>query len=367
MRKLLTTMIATVMVAGIAAGNEPAYAAASEWKVAQMRDLPNLTVESITVAPTGSAWSIGTKIVDGKYESVLQHLTSKGWVGVALPASVQGWLSAVDASSSKNVWMFGVTSPSNSPHRPKYAARWNGTRWTKTPLPSDFQVSDAAALSANDVWAADRQQYRGYYLEHWNGKSWKKVAVPFRVHGITALSSKDIWAAGNNKGQPGVMHWNGSKWSVAKTPKVKLPPNNETAGAPLRDIAVVSSKNIWAVGEMAWECGNDDYHCQRPLSMHWDGSKWSAVLEPEAPNTYTKVVPDGSGGVWALQGSYDPSLVHIVGTKVTRESPPSAGDNGIGLGALAAHGKTVWAGGDTTFGTSGEPDYSPYGVYLRTG
>jgi hypothetical protein len=71
--------------------------------------------------------------------------------------------------------------------------------------------------------------------------------------------------------------------------------------------------------------------------------------------------------VWALQGSYDPSLVHIVGTKVTRESPPSAGDNGIGLGALAAHGKTVWAGGDTTFGTSGEPDYSPYGVYLRTG
>ena len=367
MRRTLTgvaaaaAMLAMLTMAGHADAAAPTAAGlkAPTWKVAQTSTLPGEDgIDAITVAPTGSTWAAGHQAVDGKTVPLVQHLVSGKWTTVTSPSSALGEVTALSASSSKNVWAFGRTTPG------AYAARWNGAKWARTTMTTgSYQVQDASALSATNVWAVGGDQTKTAL--HWTGSSWKKVALPAPARAIAGVSSTHVYAAGTNKGQPAVMHWTGKVWKLAATPKLKLP--NPDAVGVLDDIYAPSTSNVWAAGGFDWSCGEDgDDVCNQPFLLHWNGKAWSTKTFAQGYGAFTQVTGDGSGGLWLLRGGWDPQLVHVAGTTVTSVAAPRPAGHDINLTSLALQSATVWAAG-TAFPEGDPDDPTGNGVYLRTG
>src|SRR5213082_3404147 len=132
-------------------------------------------------------------------------------------------------------------------------------QWSVVPSPngsSSSNLSGVAAVSANDIWAvgSSGNQMSGAQtlIEHWNGTSWSVVtsanpgSIYNTLYGVTAISATNVWAVGYYVNTTGVTqtlieHWNGTSWSVVKSPS-PASMNNE-----LFSVAAVSATNVWAV------------------------------------------------------------------------------------------------------------------------
>jgi hypothetical protein len=364
MRRSLTALTAalaataTVTTAATSQA-EPRTKAAATWSVTQTNTLPGEDgINAISVAPTGSTWAAGYQASNGKNVPLVQHLLNGKWTTAKSPSSALGEIGALSASSSKNVWAFGTTDAG------AFAARWNGTAWNRTTVGANsYNVLDASALSASNVWAVGGDGTRT--AMHWNGKSWAKVALPAPARTIAGVSSTHVYAGGTYKSQPAVMHWTGSAWKLAATPKFTLP--EPDAMGVISDIYAPSVGDVWASGGVEWSCGVDgDDTCTQPILLHWNGKKWSSQTFPQGYGGYTRVTGDGGSGVWLLRGAWDPRLTHVVGGSVTDVTAPRPSGHDINLTALAVKGSTVWAGGVAY--PEGDPDDpTGNGVYLATG
>src|SRR5438067_2985569 len=133
-------------------------------------------------------------------------------------------------------------------------------QWSVVPSPngsSTSGLSGVAVVSASDIWAvgsSGNQRSGGQTLiEHWNGSSWSVVtsanpgSIYNTLYGVTAISATNVWAVGYYVNTTGVTqtlieHWNGTSWSVVKSPSPATG-NNE-----LFSVSAASASSIWAVG-----------------------------------------------------------------------------------------------------------------------
>lgn len=110
---------------------------------------------------------------------------------------------------------------------------------------------------------------------------WRQVPVPEpRVSGelrdIAVVSPTEAWAVGvlGAEGilQPLVLHWNGIRWERVRFPALRGDPDF----AILESVAVTAAGEVWAVG--AWSSMNRTGH---PLTARWDGGRWHVVPLPD--------------------------------------------------------------------------------------
>src|SRR5207302_7996408 len=135
-----------------------------------------------------------------------------------------------------------------------------------------------------DVWAvgSSRSQRSGgqTLIEHWDGAHWQIVKSPSpgsrynTLYGVTAVSVTNVWAVGyyvnaSQVTQTLIEHWNGTQWSVVKSPS-PASVNNE-----LFSVAAVSASDVWAVGFSS-------NTSQQTLIEHWSGLWWSVVKRTSA-------------------------------------------------------------------------------------
>jgi hypothetical protein len=222
-------------------------------------------------------------------------------------------------------WVLGQSM--NDAYVP-YAARWNGGRWTITPLAISPDPASAAAtpnpsavasLSPSDAWIVGgfgpQLGSSGALIEHWDGSSWTIVPNPAsseadsELSRITAVSATDIWAVGdqnaNGEGgqRPLAEHWDGSAWSLVPVP----------AGNPPSQFTSVSADgpdDAWAAGSQL-ESGTSNLAAA--LVEHWDGTAWSAVTGlPDLGNSIVNAVYAASpSDVWAIAQTIAPPGAHF--------------------------------------------------------
>ena len=166
------------------------------------------------------------------------------------------------------------------------------------------------------------------------------------LHSVAVLSSCNVWTVGETFG-PGpdqalIEHWNGSSWKVM--------PITQPADADfdLTSIQALSPSDIWAVGHIFGTSVDT-------LALHWDGKSWTQTpsLNPQPTSEFTGVRAVSTNNVWAVgiaaaDGGDDQTLIeHWNGTvwKVTKASFP--GDL-LAVGASGRHG--VWAVGQVFTG-----------------
>src|SRR5437763_500867 len=112
-------------------------------------------------------------------------------------------------------------------------------------------------------------------IEHGNGTSWKVVpshapGTDSSLRAVAAASATNIWTVGStfvpDAGTlvPLILHWNGSRWSAVPNPQ-------QGASGQLAGVAVESSSDAWAVGNRDLP-GNS-----KTLIEHWDGRRWTVA------------------------------------------------------------------------------------------
>ena len=223
--------------------------------------------------------------------------------------------------------------------------------WQVIPTPNVAGVNSAlggvAAISPRDAWAV------GYswdnttgtsqtLIERWNGTTWSIVKSPNpdpnnnRLNAVVALSATNAWAVGST-----IEHWNGTAWSVVANPD---------PGASLFAIAARTGKDIWAVGVDA----------TGTLTEHWNGTTWSKVPSPTPAgfmDTLWGVTVVSATDAWAV-GDYFVSLepphnvtliLHWDGAQWALVPSPSPSSSFNVLHSVAAVSATdVWAVGNVS-------------------
>jgi len=119
--------------------------------------------------------------------------------------------------------------------------------------------------------------------EHFNGTSWSVVRTPTlfasgsQLTGVAAVASNDVWAVGLTGSQTLIEHWDGTSFKVVTSPDPF--PNGTTS---LQGVAAVSATDIYAVGFAAEQ---------------WNGTSWSIVTTPSGVSGMDDVTALSDGTV----------------------------------------------------------------------
>jgi hypothetical protein len=296
-----------------------------------------------------------------------------GWTVQAAPVlgKADNTFGAIAAVSPTDAWAVGNflpdTSTSNHDATLSTAAHFDGKRWTSTPTVNsgpNFTTLFGVAATPGKAWAVG-VALDGHYQAHsivetWNGSVWKPAATPKpdtqrdTLYAVTAVSARDVWAAGvrqNRDGRFGTLieHWDGHRWSVV--------PSRDpgSAGNQLYGIAAAGPGDVWAVGQ------RNDPNSDQPLVEHWDGRRWNLVGVPSAGATgaLLQAVAVRGGQVWAVGQTDDaahqgrPLTEHLSRGGWHAELPARLGSNFSDLTGVAVAGDTAWAVGSYFDAASG--------------
>ena len=185
-----------------------------------------------------------------------------------------------------------------------------------TELPFAALLRGVSAVGPNDIWAVgqrygDESAFGDTTLTmHYDGSTWSEVPSPNPLTNnandqnwltsVSAVSANDIWAVGRYGDHDGgpldetlIEHWNGSQWSVVKSPS----PGGSEADDDLWGVTAASSNDVWAVGGVGSFL---DPQFSSPLIAHWNGSVWSPVSSSVSTPVRGELLgvtaePDGTG------------------------------------------------------------------------
>jgi hypothetical protein len=234
------------------------------------------SLSGVVVVSANDVWAVGNSgnQMSGA-QTLIEHWNGTSWSVVTSPnpGSIYNTLYGVTAISAANVWAVGYYVNTTGVTQ-TLIEHWNGTSWSVVASPSPGSGGDfraVAAVSAGNVWAV------GYYspnsgslqtlTEQWNGTSWQvvksaNIGTSPTFSAVVAVSANDIWAMGDYHNpssnaffQTLTEQWNGTKWSVVKSP------SPGSFNTQLLGVAAVSATNVWAVGVADSNTLTEHYHC----------------------------------------------------------------------------------------------------------
>jgi hypothetical protein len=183
-----------------------------------------------------------------------------------------------------------------------------------------------------------------------------------QITAASAVTSRDIWAVtgsgiifgGVTGHSGGMLHWSAGHWHAVTTVPAAL------RNASLGSVLARSDRNVWVGGAVR----NAKKGTTEAVG-HWNGHHWTVLTLHAAATTakwhLTKLVTDGSGGIWALSackgaacgnGGVAWRLWHETAGKWGRPLLPKLASTATILVSLAATGKSVWGVGAERVGKS---------------
>lgn len=236
-----------------------------------------------------SVWAVGD-LFDRKsnviYQPFIRHYNGSAWKTVTIPGSPKFESDWVDAPAANDVWIGGLRPDGDS-----MVYRFDGSRWHNIPVPAQTFLQGVAVLNPGNVWAFGSSGTifppggdSSADVFHWNGSSWRGYLPNLLPLSMSALSSGNIWLAGQTSdANPKVTayRWTGSGWRPVAMP------HPVPADGP--SVMAFSPGNVW----IGWDTATRSY------AMHWDGHRWHTLTVPESVLANTQnIVPDGRGGYW---------------------------------------------------------------------
>lgn len=259
---------------------------------------------SVSAVSATDVWAVGTGCYSAN--TIVEHWNGNAWSLMPAPRHKDGFdstaaLYGVAAISPSNVWAVGYKG---SDAIVTLVEHYDGATWSEVPAAggSSGYLTSVSATGPNDVWAVGATD-SGNLIEHFDGNGWSVVPTPQPGSGsglesVSALSPSNAWAVGSKRGfgaqeSTFVLHWNGSTWQEVPSPN---PRNSGDARNELRSVVAISDRDAWAVG--TYENDQTNFHQDRTLTLHWDGSSWSIVASP---------TPGATGQLTAVASSRAPA------------------------------------------------------------
>jgi hypothetical protein len=232
---------------------------------------------------------------------LFKHWNGRTWAEVP-PATLPGHpgatvLEDVSATSASDAWAVGFHT-ADYPYD-TVVQRWDGAHWSRVATPgSHIALRAVSALAPDDVWAVGwltQDDVEVLATMHWNGHGWKTTTtkIPGRnaqLTDVAAVSGSEVWAAGKVDGRPAAMRWDGTRWTVL--PIVELDATDINAVAP------DGHGGAWLAGS-----DHDPQQAGRtPLYLHWDGTSWTQATSQQPEGAVSALAPIGkrASGLWAV-------------------------------------------------------------------
>ena len=297
------------------------------WRITAVPPLPSGAASGVfsgvdEVGPA-NVWAAGDQtLAAGGIRTLIEQFTGTSWAVAPSPNPFTGpgaedELNAVGGVSASDLWAVGFDFEGNITQG--LFEHFNGTSWQAAPLLAAPGIPDfeaVSAVSSNDVWAvgSDLTAIDSTLAAHWNGNTWQVVTTPCligtkivlaenacqqsnnQLTGVTAVATNNVWASGyelenSNLRVPYVLHWDGTTWSLIKTPNPGA--GHGGVGSQLFGITALSASDVWVVGHS--QPGNGTI---TTLTEQFNGSTWSVVhsLSPGLLGVDTLDGVAGAGG-----------------------------------------------------------------------
>ena len=264
------------------------------------------TLNAVAALSTTDAWAVGYKNDNNLNESrtLTMHWDGNTWKVIPSPnpgsipscnnANTGNVINAISAVATDDVWAVGFSFTCTSADLIPMALHWNGTKWNVAPTPALLTTGNSAfngitAISSKDIYAVGYQPASNgavlTLVEHWDGNTWTVVPTPNGnntgnvLFAVTAISSTDIWAVGD-KVAPNVaiktltMHFDGNAWTIIPSPNPVL--TGFLTANELLSVQAVSTSDVTAVGRVRDGNNLDTV----TLVEHWDGTRWKVIPSP---------------------------------------------------------------------------------------
>lgn len=358
---LVTSSSASALSRGTAGQPSPALTCSGSWAVIDSPDLDRgaNVLQGVWAASATDVWAVDYTF--SMVEPVVEHYTSAGWHLVTVPtAGMQDALHAVSGNEG-NVWAVG-----NFLARQGYrmlTLRWNGSSWSRVSTPNLFGPDELYGVSAGTnrpTWAVGSHffpsaQAATVILRRENGK-WIRVPSPNPgsyssiLVGVRSVSPTLAWAVGDamsdgTTDHPLIERWDGSMWTAVMDPAF--------AGlqGQLSGVMTPTPSTVLAVG---W------YRAGGPMVLYYDGTAWSVASPgPSTPASgFYSIGGDGAGGSWAVGQERDSSgnlstlIDHGSGSDFTRVSSPNPDPSSNSLHAVTTRSGVSWAVGEQADGNT---------------
>jgi|GEM_PF-3969993 len=228
-----------------------------EWSVAPVLNGPiSGHLMDVAAISEDDAWAVG---YDSGNRAMSFHWDGTAWRQVSTPVLESSLLDGVSATSSNDVWAVGSVSSGFGRSTLALHWDGTAWSVINTPItPDDSAFRAVWATSPNDVWAVGYHFINIFdhvtLIEHWDGISWTIVPSPAGeinsdLTGIVGISSNDVWAVGVAQyfgqsylmSRPLTLHWDGLTWSEVPSP-------NPSESSLLHGVTAVSRTDIWAAG-----------------------------------------------------------------------------------------------------------------------
>lgn len=356
---------------------EPLARSCNRWRVVASAkpNSTNVNLYGVAGDTATDIWSVGAYQSSSSFRTLAERWNGSAWQVVQTPnvGSGDNDLVSVSALSSTDVWAAGISNPTPTAQMRTLIEHWNGNAWKAVTSPSPGQLSglgDVKAVSPNDVWAvgayfnhAGNQQT---LVEHWNGKAWKVVSSPSPgtyyngLAKLAILSPKNIWAVGSSSSgetsQTLVEQWNGRTWQVI--PSLNAP---HSIYSDLGSVVAIAANDIWAVGS------SESYSSYETSTLieRWSGSSWQIVPSPNV-GTHGSLLADAAApsanDLWAVGWYIDSTnflpknlIEHWNGKAWHIAKSPNPGAVEDQLRAITLVGTILWSVGDEATSSENNP------------
>lgn len=199
----------------------------------------------------GPVWVAGGDYASGVYKPyVLQRRTSRGWVTDPGSRIAEGLIEAIDSTSASDAWAVGYQGGAGSITTiDALALHWDGRRWQPTRLPTERlsdpngdtvdSLNDVAVAPSHGAWAVGSDQVGGVAFR-WDGRRWTRTPMSNAPRALFAVASRGTQTLSVGSG-PTVLRWAGSRWEHERVADSQL-------RGSLNDLAIASADESWAVG-----------------------------------------------------------------------------------------------------------------------
>jgi len=218
---------------------------------------------AVTAASTNDVWAVGYRQATSgsPRQTLAEHWDGASWKVVATPnvGTDENFLWSVTARKASDVWAVGSYSV---PWFQTLTEHWDGSAWKVVPSPnlddSNNVLYAAVAVKSASVTAIGtwlNGDITDTLSERWDGSAWNVVSTPSPagninwLTGVAAAGMSDLWAVGWSSSHPFAAtrtlaeHWDGTSWTVERTPNPGSQSNALYAVA-----RVPGTAGFWAVG-----------------------------------------------------------------------------------------------------------------------
>jgi hypothetical protein len=351
MKRTWIGVVTAAVVTSLAVTAQSAAAGSADWRDVVHPEV-SVNLEGVAAVSRRTVWAVGARWTPDGMVGYSERWNGRAWRETVLPGPAYHTFTDVSASSTRDVWVLADTHGQGQLFK-----HWDGRVWAEVAPatlpghPGYTVLRDVSAVSRNNAWAVGFHTQNYPYesvVQRWDGSRWSRVPTPDSMIALQAVSARaadDVWAVGwRSQDDPmplAAMHWNGQTW---RTFAIPAPGGRQ---AQLMDVVAVSSGEVWAAGNANGA----------PVAMRWDGARWHVLPIPEMETVHIDAVaPDGRGGVWVAGYDYSddepgssPLYLHWDGASwiaATSEQPEGAV---TALTALRPRARTIWAVGTTSW------------------